>query len=608
VDYLNSRSSRWAFEDGSRKLSYADAGEWMRSLSGQIRGLAVDSGLLAICASSSIEVVIALLAAFESGHGFVMLDPGYPEQRSRAIAVAAQVNLLLADRGNRHIAEAIGVPMLDIALRPADEQRPKYDPGGVSDVSASRIAYISFTSGSTGIPKGTIVPYAAVANHVEWLHRRWPLQAGDRLLHLTPVTFDAALTDIFWPLRGGATIVVPGPGIHRDPALIARELRDREITVARIPPALLPSLIDHPSFAECHSLRYLLCGGEVLPAAVRDAVLRTLPGVTLLNRYGPTEATIAVTYHQCQAGDPARFVPLGEAIDDTRVVVLDEFLRPVPRGAEGEICISGAALSYGYLGNGAATAAAFRPDSSSADGTRLYRTGDRGTVTPEGHLRFIGRRDRQVKLHGLRVELGEVEVALLADPSVRQARVEMCPGPGGIDRLIAFVVPAPAAQASAGEDLAGSLRRHLRRLVPAHVVPTDIVPMAALPRDARGKVDTRALRVLAAPGGAGAHPAPRRDRRGGTSSVVSGVPVGSDEEVPVLETVRAICAQVLETEDVAAEANFFDLGGHSLLAIRLAANIRDRLGVEIPLSTIFEAETVREIGTTVARERSDVHA
>ncbi len=461
------------------------------------------------------------------------------------------------------------------------------------------LAYILYTSGSTGRPKGVGLSHRALVNRLLWAQAEYPLRPDDRVLQIAGCGFDFAVWETFAPLIAGARLVLARPGGQQDPAYLVATLRERGITIAHFIPSMLQLVLDEPGLSACTGLRHLFSGGEALPAALRDRTLAVVPGAILWNQYGPTEATVDATFHRCGGGgrvddqgaglpataaaeccgvaSDAWTVPIGGPVANTQVHLLDGGLRPVPIGWPGEIHIGGTALARGYLGQADWTAERFVPDPFAGEpGGRLYRSGDQARRRADGAIEFVGRADRQVKVRGFRVELGEVEAALAALAGVCEAAVV---APGG-ERLVACVVAEGAT--------VGELRRALAQRLPAAMVPAAFVLLPSLPRTPNGKVDRRALAALLAD-------APPTPGEPGAPAVPGDIAPRS----PAEELLAGLFGQLLGRADVGVQDDFFELGGHSLLAVRLVAQVRHVFGVELGVRSVFEAPTVAALAVRV---------
>jgi amino acid adenylation domain-containing protein len=516
-----------------------------------------------VCAARSPELVAAEYAVLKAGGAILPLDPAWPPARLEAVLRDAGCRTVLTgpapDGPAFHGALPAGVTAVPVcAAGTAPRPRTPVRPGD--------LAVVIYTSGSTGRPKGVQVEHAAIANNLLWMQQDWPLDPADRMLVKTAATFDVSVKEVFWPLIAGATLVLAPPGAERDPGALLRLLESQRITICHMVPSMLALCLETGeltgrSFGP--ALRYLMCGAEELPAATRDRFAAACRA-HLLHMYGPTETTVAVTGWTCRAGDRIDGrVPLGRAMPNCRLYVLDHDLNPTPPLAWGNLHVSGLPLARGYLGRRAETAAAFVPDPfAGAPGTRMYRTGDMVRLRDDGLLEFRGRADGQVKIRGFRVEVGEVEAALRAHPAVGQAAV--CCLQDAL--LVAYVVLTASAVTSQ------DLRAHVGALLPDYMVPSRVVPVAELPRTDSGKVDRAALR---------ARPLPRPDDQGFREP--------ADD---VERAVAAIWSQVLGTAPIGADDDFFMLGGQSLQAARIVNLLGERFGRDLPLRDLFTEPTV----------------
>ncbi|MET0397437.1 MAG: non-ribosomal peptide synthetase [Longimicrobiaceae bacterium] len=566
-----------AVEAGGTPVSYAELDARADALAARLAALGVvPETRVGVCMERSAEMVAALLAVLRAGGAYVPLDPAYPAERLAYMLADSAVPVLLTQERLRgrlsefggEIVAVDGTP-LPPAPSPArgegenDDVRGEFAVAGCSlfPVPCS-LAYVIYTSGSTGRPKGVMVPHGALASHMAWMGREFPLAAGDRVLQKTPFSFDASVWEFWAPLLAGATLVMAPPGAERDPAGLARLAARERATVLQAVPTLLRAMLEAGGLEECRSLRRLFCGGEALPAELAGRA-RAATGAEVVNLYGPTETCIQATSHR-HGGDAAGgTVPIGRAVDGVRAHVLDD---AGEAAAEGELYLGGAQVARGYLGRPEATAAGFVPDPFAGEaGARLYRTGDRVRVLPGGALEWLGRLDGQAKVRGFRVEPGEVEAALLRCPGVREAAaVVRLYGPGDA-RLVAYAVPREGAALAAA-----ALRRALAASLPEHLVPSAVVVLERLPLTPGGKTDRAALPAPAL-AGAAEYVAPRTATE---------------------ERLAEIWREVLRAERVGAGDNFFDLGGHSLLATQVASRVRVRMGVEVAIQQLFDTPTL----------------
>lgn len=522
-----------------------------------------------ILAERSVEMVVGMLAILKAGGAYVPLDPEYPAERLAYMVRDSGVGLVLAQGALRNRLPAVaGLEVLEFdTLELAAE--PTHDPQVA--VHQENLAYVIYTSGSTGLPKGAAVRHGSLSRCMAWMQRRYGLTASDTVLHKAPFGFDVSAWEIFWPLTVGVRLVIANPGDHRDPARIISLILRHQVTTVNFVPAMLQAFLAQEGIERQTRLRYVICGGEAMPAATQGDALRRLRGVSLQNLYGPTETTIHVTQWTCR-DDGQSLVPIGQPIDETTAYVLDESLGLVPRGVVGELFIGGMLLGRGYLGRAGLTSERFVADPYGVPGGRLYRTGDLVRWNAEGQLEYLGRADHQVKIRGLRIELGEVEAQLRSQPEVGAAVVVAQEGLAGA-RLVGYVSAQAGQVAQAGE-----LRARLGRVLPDYMVPAAIVVLERLPLNANGKVDRKMLPESAIEG-ARAYEAPQGEAE---------------------SAMARIWADVLGVERVGRHDNFFELGGHSLAALHLVRAAADLPGGRILLKDVFATSSLAELAGRAA--------
>ncbi|EWM10646.1 dimodular non-ribosomal peptide synthetase, partial [Kutzneria sp. 744] len=518
--------NRPAVECGDETLTYAELNERANQLARKL----IDQGArpgehVAVTIRPSIELIVACLAILKSGAGYVPVDPGYPAER---------IEFILGDVNPVCVVSAIEAQGFDtdnpaVALQPEDS------------------AYVIYTSGSTGRPKGVVVPHRALLNLIVEYGRRFGADPDRRVLTFVSPSFDVSLSEFAQALFFGGCLVIPPAGVE-----FGEVLQDKDITHATVPAAVLATVEPR----ELPKLEVLVVGGE--PS--RPEVIRAWqPGRMLINAYGPTEATIESTFTVW--GDEANPVLIGAPVNNVSAYVLDGRLTPVPVGVPGELYLAGAGLARGYLRRPALTGERFVADPFAANGSRMYRTGDVVRRRADGQLEFVGRTDDQVKVRGLRIELGEVEAALGRHPGIDAVAVAVHDA-----ALVAYVV---------GDDLdSAELRRFIGASLPEYYVPSVFVRLDELPLTPNGKVDRRAL------------PTP-------DVTSIEGRGPRSPREVLLCQ----LFAEVLKVEQVSIDDNFFDLGGHSLLATQLVSKIGAVLGAQLSIRTLFDAATVAELST-----------
>jgi enterobactin synthetase component F len=525
--------------------------------------------IVALAVPRTTMLPIALLAILKSGAAYLPLDPDQPSERLATMLEAARPAALLTT--------AVILPRLPPQATPTlllDRPTGKPDAGRFvmpdpddtdrrQPLTPAAPAYVIFTSGSSGRPKGVVVSNRNLTNLLAALRVELGFCARDRLLAVTTIAFDIATLEIFAPLLAGGCVVIAPREVVRAPAALIRLMRAAKITVMQATPSLWQAVLDIDDSA-VKGLRVLV-GGEALPASLAQALRRSAAAVT--NLYGPTETTIWSTALALDGAD-LDAPPIGRPIWNTQTYVLDASLQPCPVGVAGDLYIAGAGVAEGYLNRPDLTAERFIANPFGPPGSRCYRTGDLAQWRADGVLEFLGRSDQQIKIRGFRVETAEVETTLMRCAGIRQAIVTARDDLGDGKRLVAYLVPAEGAVPDPV-----ALRCELADFLPEYMIPSAFVPLDALPLTANGKLDRRAL------------PAPER-------ALAAGYVV---PRTPTEERLASLWAAELGLERVGIHDNFFDLGGDSLMAARLILAIETAFAVEVSLATLFNASTVAEL-------------
>ncbi|OXM45014.1 non-ribosomal peptide synthetase [Amycolatopsis alba] len=563
--------------DGGEALSVPEVEERANRLAWWLRGQGVERGSrIGICLERSTDMVVALWGIWKAGGVYVPLDPANPAGRlARMVAEADLVKVLTTQSLHERLPASVDRVRLDdgdlkreIAAQPAG--RPAVVLGPEDP------AYVLFTSGSTGAPKGVVNTHGGLTNRLRTFEERLDLTAHDVALIKTPIGFDVSMPELVWPLLTGARMVLAEPGGHRDPVYLHGVLERHGVTICHFVPLMLRAFLECGVEGRYPALRVVMASGEELPAVLASDFLRAFPGVRLVNTYGPAETAVDITLHEVAEPLGAR-VSLGGPTPGVTLYVLDRRLSPVPVGVVGELFIGGCQLASGYAGQPRLTAAKFVP-SPFGDGERLYATGDQVRWIDDGTLEFWGRLDFQIKIRSQRVELGEIEAALREIEGVVDAVVVAPEDPRGGRFLAAYLVSDTATPPESDRLLAV-----LRERLPSHMVPAVFTWLPSIPVSANGKVDRPSL------------PA---------------VTLTRDSEIPhvaprdELETRLAeIWTEVLGVPGIGVHDSFFDLGGHSLLATKVLSRIRAILRVELQLADLLTAHLTVELLAEQVRSR-----
>jgi amino acid adenylation domain-containing protein len=559
-----------ALFDEDRQTTYGELNEQSNRLAAYLQTLGVGPEVcVGVCMRRSIELVVSMLGILKAGGVYVPLDPALPLERQAFILENGQIEILLSQKQYAGDLEALQAQIVNLDGEWYYFDREASEPFG-GGLSSKNLAYMIYTSGSSGEPKGVMISHRALVNHLTWMWKYFDLGGYDRGIQITSLSFDVSVCEILVPLICGGGLVIADSDIPRDIDHLIDVMDQRQVTIIQLSPYLLQGLVQHPRLLVCSSLRHVICGGEELPP---DLPARFYEGcdARLYNLYGPTECTIDALHWPVSQQSEYPVMPVGSPIANVQAYILDNFFQLVPIGIPGELYLGGEGLGRGYVNSPELTAERFVPNPFSQEpGKRLYRTGDLASYLPDGGIIFLGRMDKQVKLRGFRIELGEIEAALRNHPGVDQTVADLDQESLDGKRLVAYVVPRTDKMCEASD-----LRAYLKTRLPEYMIPAAFVFLETLPLTDSGKIDRKAL------------PIPERSPTVHTGDYIQ-------PHSPIERVVADIWAAVLNVDRIDMNDNFFDLGGHSLLAIRLTARLKDTFQMDFPVRMVFEARTMAE--------------
>nr|QDF82259.1 non-ribosomal peptide synthetase [Pseudomonas sp.] len=560
-----------ALQSEQGNQTYRELNQRANRLAQHLRELGVQpEARVAICIERGLDLIVGLLGILKAGGAYVPLDPGYPAERLAYMLKDSAPVAVLVQTATRGLFDDAVATVIDLD-RSTWQHLPDHD-SPVPGLSASNLAYMIYTSGSTGLPKGVMIEHRSACNMVHWGSQISPPTEHGALLQKAPFSFDSSVWEIFWPLCSGMRLVLARPDGNRDSAYVVQTIREQQVTVVKFVPALLQQFIEQDGVEQCTSLTDVLNGGGELSAALARQVRDRLPWVRLHNVYGPTETTVDSTGWTLEPDMPVpeNVVPIGTALSNTRLYVLDAYGQPVPQGVSGELHIGGVGVARGYHGLPEMQAERFI-DSPFVAGDRLYRTGDLARYNNHGELEFLGRNDFQIKLRGLRLEPGEIEARLIEHPAIREAVVMVRD-----ERLVAWYTLRAGIDAPSLE----TLRGHVLERLPEYMVPGAFVLLDALPLTPNDKIDRKSL------------PEP------GADAVINRPYVAPQGEIET--TLAQIWGEVLGVEQVGRHDNFFELGGHSLLAVKLV-NLLQRAGLPLSLAELFQHPSIESAAALLSQ-------
>jgi len=534
----------------------------------QARGLG-QGDIVGLYTARSLDMMVGILAILKAGGAYLPIDPEYPKDRIDFMLEDADVKVVLCQD---KILNELSTRVDKLSLQARQHEGDSSLPPLVPTVGNDHLAYIIYTSGSTGRPKGVQVTHKNLLHSTQARFSYYPQQPG-RFLLLSSFAFDSSIVGIFWTLAQGGTLVLPKRRIEQDLEEMADLIASQQVTHTLLLPSLYRVLLQHISTEKLQSLQTLIVAGEACSTALVRQHFDTLPAVELYNEYGPTEASVWCTAHKVEREDAEGAVPIGRAIPNAEIYILDTHLAPVPIGVAGELYVGGAGITLGYLNRPALTQQQFIPHPfSNEKGAKLYRTGDLARYREDGLIDFLGRADHQVKIRGYRIELSEIKETLTRIEGVKDALVVVEEEEGN-NRLIAYVI-GDAKLASAG------ILKTVGTQLPAYMVPAQLHILAEWPRLPNGKIDRKSL--------------PKRDEQQLLSNDAYAAPRSSVEQ-----TLATIWEEVLKRSPIGIHDNFFEIGGDSILSIQIIAKAR-KAGLAMAANQLFEHQTIAALSLFVA--------
>lgn len=565
-----------AVSDEKRSLSYLELSQRSNQLGRYLQRHGIGPEVpVGVFMERSVDMLLAIYGVIKAGAPYVPLDPDLPQERLAFMITDTGIPLVLtqaqlASRLPSCGAHAVSVDESWVEISRESTGHPRIGP------EPENAAYIIYTSGSTGKPKGVVNEHRGIVNRLLWMQEEYGLDASDRILQKTPISFDVSVWELFWPLQVGARLFMAKPGGHRDSAYLVKTILEWGITTLHFVPSMLAVFLEEPGVESLQSIKRVICSGEALTAELQRRFFEKLPA-ELHNLYGPTEAAVDVTYWACRRDEDRPVVPIGRPVANTQIHILDARMQLVPIGVSGEIYIGGTQVARGYLNRPELNRERFVPDPfDRMPGARLYRTGDIGRYGFDGAIEYLGRVDFQVKIRGFRVELGEIEAQLESCDGIGNCAV-VVQGEGEAARLVAYYTVRPGSNPQPSE-----LREQIARYLPEYMIPQHFVLLEQMPLTTSGKIDRRRLPKLSIQRANLLDVGPR-----------------SEEE----RKVATLWGELLGVDRVGIHENFFEIGGNSLLVMRMAAKLRQTFGKDVSVVDIFRYPTIEQLAAHLASGR-----
>ena len=567
---------------GGKSLTYGQLDKKTNQLARALRekGVKRDS-IVAIIAERSFEMIIGIMSVLKAGGAYLPIDPGYPGERIKYMLMDSEAHILLYEN---NISE--NYSFIKHAIDLTDQKLYTGEDSALEKANTSRdLAYVIYTSGSTGRPKGTMIEHYSVINRLLWMQKKYPIGEGDVILQKTPYTFDVSVWELFWWAFAGAGVCFLEPGEEKNPEAIVEAVNKNSITTMHFVPSMLNVFLDYVREQNCFeplsTLKQVFSSGEALrPQEVSafNALLYKNNGTRLHNLYGPTEATVDVTYYDCPVNESPQIIPIGKPIDNIRLYILSKAGGLQPIGIPGELCIAGDGVGRGYLKQPELQLQKFVTDPFK-DGERMYRTGDLARWMADGNIEYLGRIDEQVKIRGFRIEKGEIEARLLSHRDIKQAVVLDREDKQGNKYLCAYIV--------FDNDISVTgIREYLLKELPDYMVPAYFVKLQNLPVTSNGKIDKKKLSRIE----------PDRDK-----AAVNKMPRNETEKL-----LANVWQEVLVTENIGINDNYFELGGDSIKAIQILMRLK-KYGIKLEMKHIFKHPIIKELALYAKAEKANMN-
>lgn len=550
-------------------LTYRELDEYSNNLAHFLCENNYDSQSIGIYLERSTHCVVAMLGVLKAGGAYVPIDPEYPKERINYMLHDSQVSCIITQSSLLHDLKSLAAHKIILDKDWADIE--KFSKSRLNKkYSSNDLAYVIYTSGSTGKPKAVLLRHKGVVNDIYWRQNTWQLTSQDRVLQNSSFSFDPSVWATFWPISVGACSIITPPNCQNDANLILELMGKEDISLIGTVPSMISMLVANPEIQSCKSLKYVLSGGEKLSIDLLKKVMEK-PDIRVTNIYGPTEATINATSYECNQHHNNREIPIGKPIRNQSVYILDKLQQPVPIGAVGEIYIGGIGTALGYHNRSELTNEKFLSDPFiKIPDAKMYRTGDLGRFLVNGNIEFLGRIDQQIKLHGFRIELSEIEGNILAYPDVLEAMVFLKENSVGDHILVAYVVTKGEKEITREE-----INTFLSINLPKYMLLNTIFCLPQFPKTVNGKIDLDALPVFS-------ETKVRQKQQSGSNTEIS----------PIQKVVTDTFKLVLNIENINDTDDFFELGGTSLMLTRLVTQLYNYYSLSIPLHQFFKVPTI----------------